>query len=101
MPSPPNANWPEEKSEPVLNIKGRYIRYDVGVIYLKNSVFCKDGYYDALSTYVHEMCHMFGGDKSDAFSNGLTDAIEILLKNHNLIEQGRKNWESINYTEDR
>lgn len=83
-----------KKSKPILNVKGRYIRYDVGTIYLKKSIFCESGYYDALATYVHELCHMFGGDKSDSFSCGLTDAIEILLKNHSLVEQGRKKWEA-------
>ena len=84
-----------KRNKPILNIKGRYIRYDVGVIYLKKSVFCKFGYHDALATYVHEMCHIFGGDKSDAFSSGLTDAIEFLLKNHERVEIGKRNWEEI------
>lgn len=84
-----------KKRTPILNIKGRYIRYDIGVIYLKKSVLCKSGYYDALATYVHEMCHMFGGDKSDAFSNGLTDAIEFMLKNHHLVDLGRQKWEDV------
>lgn len=84
-----------KKSTPLLNAKGRYIRYDIGVVYLKKSLFCQAGYYDALATYVHEMCHMFGGDKSDTFSCGLTDAIEFLLRNHVLVEAGWKKWKEV------
>lgn len=38
---------------------------------------------------------MFGGDKSDSFSNGLTDAIEVLLRQHTLVKSGRRKWEKI------
>ena len=75
------------------NIEGLASRYRVGEIYLKENIFRKDRYYDAIATYVHEYCHTFGGDSSESFSRGLTYAMEILMKNSNLIEQYKKRWE--------
>lgn len=96
-----------KRSNPVLNRYGIYIRYDVGKIYLKRSILYKNGYYDALATYVHEMCHMFGGDASKTFSYGLTTAMELLLKNNSAVEKGNLLWMGVeekgsqNYTGDR
>lgn len=59
------------KSKPVMNNRGLSIRYEIGEIYLKRSVFSANGYFDALATYIHEMCHVFGGDSSNAFSQWL------------------------------
>lgn len=80
------------KSKPVMNSSGLSIRYDIGEIYLKRSVFSVNGYFDALATYIHEMCHVFGGDSSNAFSQGLTAAMETLLANAPMIESFRQQW---------
>ena len=77
------------------NIQGLAYRYQVGEIYLKESIFRKDNYYDAIATYVHEYCHSFGGDSSDSFSRGLTYAMEILMKNSDLIERYKNRWEML------
>lgn len=52
------------------------IRNKIDCVYLKRSIIEADKFYDGLSTYVHEMCHMFGGDSSENFSIGLTHAME-------------------------
>ena len=44
-------------------------------------------------TYVHELCHTFGGDTSNAFSFGITLAMEILLSNYEVVESFRQKWE--------
>lgn len=75
-----------------LNDKGLIFRYDVAEIYLKKSIFRINGYFDALATYVHEMCHAFGGDSSNAFTQGLTFAMEILITNSGIIKNYRKQW---------
>ena len=59
---------------------------------MKRSVFSSNGYFDALATYIHEMCHAFGGDSSNAFSQGLTAAMETLLANAPVIEGYRQQW---------
>ncbi|MGN0484663.1 MAG: hypothetical protein ACI4HI_14030 [Lachnospiraceae bacterium] len=64
-------------------------------IYLKRTVLRKEGYFDALSTYVHESCHMFGGDASQAFSLGLTLAMELLLSHYSIVEKYKTEWEKL------
>nr|WP_308651175.1 hypothetical protein [uncultured Agathobacter sp.] len=81
-----------KKRQSKLNKKGLTIRYDIGKIFLKSEVFRPEGYYDALSTYVHEMCHMFGGDASASFSQALTFATELLLENHERVTKGKIKW---------
>ena len=81
--------------ENLINIKGIKFRYDVGEIYLKANIFQKDGYYDAIATYVHEFCHTFGSDGSESFSIGLTFAMEFLITNNKTIEHFKKQWEKI------
>ncbi len=79
----------------LINNRGIKVKYDVGKIYLKKDVFTSEKYYDALSTYVHELCHMFGGDASASFSQALTCAIEIMLEKYDLILQGQKEWQQV------
>lgn len=43
--------------------------------------------YSWLFTYIHELCYMFGRDASNAFSLGLTFAMEILLSNYAIVER--------------
>lgn len=80
----------------VMNNHGIYIKYTVGEIYLKKISLKKEKFYDALSTYVHELCHMFGGDSSRNFSQALTFAMEILLENSDMINSYKEKWESVN-----
>ncbi len=82
-----------KKNKYFYNSRGITIKYDISEIYLKRIVFQKDGYYDALSTYIHELCHIFGGDASNAFSLGLTFAMEILLSNYAIVEKFKYKWD--------
>ena len=84
-----------KKRQPLFNVKGIRIRYDIGKIYLKSEIFRKEGYYDGLATYVHEMCHMFGGDSSASFSQALTFSTELLIENQEKVLNGKQNWENI------
>lgn len=61
--------------------------------HLKNTTI--PDFYNALETYIHEFCHIFGGDSSDNFSKGLTVAMEILLENHEVVEKGKLKWNSL------
>lgn len=69
------------------------VKKRISEIHLKRIVFHKDGFFDALTTYVHEACHMFGGDSSSAFSRSLTIAMELLLKDRDVVDNGAKRWE--------
>lgn len=83
------------RNRQITNGRGLAIRYEIGEIYLKKTVFYDGGYYDALATYVHELCHMFGGDSSNSFSGALTFAMEILLSNSETVETYRQKWEAV------
>ena len=83
------------KNKPLINSKGLRIRYDIGKLYLKSEIFCAEGYYDGLSTYVHEMCHAFGGDSSASFSQALTFATELLMENQEKVLNGKHKWNQI------
>lgn len=82
-----------KKNKYFYNSRRITIKYDISEIYLKRIVFQKDGYYDALFTYIHELCHIFGGDASNAFSLGLTFAMEILLSNYAIVEKFKYKWD--------
>ncbi len=84
-----------KRGKKLVNEKGLSIRYNIDEIYLKKSIFTIDGYFDGLATYVHELCHMFGGDSSDSFSQGLTSAMEILLSNQKYVEDGMIKWKAV------
>lgn len=84
-----------KKKKKEINDFGNVIKNDILEIHLKRSIFSMEGFYDALTTYVHEMCHMFGGDSSDSFSLALTKAMEILMLNHDVILQGHAKWKSL------
>lgn len=75
-----------------FNKKHLCIRNKIECVYLKRSILKADKFYDGLSTYVHEMCHMFGGDSSENFSLGLTLAMEILLQNTAIVESAHQKW---------
>ena len=73
-----------------LKIKSR-----ISAIYLKKSVFDPCRFNDALATYIHESCHMFGGDRSQSFSLALTIAMEILLENQNQVAHAEARWKNL------
>lgn len=84
-----------KKKKKETNSFGNAIKNDILEIHLKRSIFSIEGFYDALTTYVHEMCHMFGGDSSDSFSLALTKAIEILMLNYDVVLQGYVKWKAV------
>ncbi|MBO4369635.1 MAG: hypothetical protein J5803_06010 [Desulfovibrio sp.] len=75
-----------------INCSGNTVRYNINYVYLKKSLFEKDAYYKALSVYIHELCHMFGGDASKSFSYALTNAMTLLLHNTDAVEFYHKRW---------
>ena len=81
-----------EKREKEKNVIGLKIRYDLPKVHMKSSLFAESGFEDALSTYVHELCHVFGGDSSERFSHALTCAMQMLIGHEDEIKETRKKW---------
>ena len=78
-----------------INCHGLNLKNTVCQVYLKKTVFRSGGFYDALSTYIHELCHSFGGDSSQSFSLALTYSIEILMENHAVLENYKNKWDEL------
>ena len=65
--------------------RGIPIRYRLPYVALKSSLLDSASFGSALSTYLHELAHMFGGDRSAAFSHALSELMEITLSNARLV----------------
>ena len=59
---------------------GRRIRFRVTRIVMPHEDLSSDAPHQALATYVHERCHIYGPDASAGFSAALTDAMVSLAK---------------------
>ena len=77
------------------NVIGLKLKNVIDDIYMNKGLFCETGYYDALCGYVYEMCHVFGGERSESFSVGLTWAMEFLLHESETVNAGAGEWERI------
>ncbi|MGL4875340.1 MAG: hypothetical protein ACRC30_11890 [Clostridium sp.] len=77
------------------NYKNNYgytVKYKLHHICIKNIYLNAKTFGSALSIYVHELCHSFGGDKSENFSYALTMAMELLLDNLKKVNRYREQW---------
>lgn len=79
--------------QPECTSMGLKIRYDLPYVGLKKGLLDKGHFGNALSTYLHELAHMFGGDRSATFSRALTKILDISLTNSRLIGQFQKKWD--------
>lgn len=71
------------------------IRYQLAHIALKRSLLLSDDFGAVLSSYLHEIAHMFGPEGSASFSKALTVLLEITLCNTQLIEYYHKHWRGL------
>jgi hypothetical protein len=73
--------------------RGIPIRYRLPYVALKSSLLHSTNLGNALSTYLHEIAHMFGGDRSAAFSHALSELMEVILSNAYLVAEWQDQWE--------
>ncbi len=71
------------------------IRYRLSHIALKRSLLLSDDFGAVLSTYLHEVAHMFGPEGSASFSKALTFLLEITLRNPKLIQYYCERWQTL------
>lgn len=81
-----------KRSRPAVNRYGMKIRGRLEDISIISTCFNRDGFGKAVSVYLHELSHMFGGDSSAAFSRALTVVMQILADNVKVVEEYRKKW---------
>jgi len=95
-----NAVWSGMAScvplkKPAINPAGIKIRYQLPYIALKSRLFAQSNFSEALSTYLHELAHVFGGDHSAGFSKGITEILDRIIKNTALVEDFALKWERV------
>ena len=69
--------------------RGLKIRYRLPYVALQSGLLEKERFSEALSCYMHELAHMFGGEGSASFANALTEMLEIALANAKLVDAYR------------
>jgi hypothetical protein len=75
-----------------INSKAYRIRYRIVNIDIKKNLLQKEKFYEAFTTYCHELCHCFGSDASIAFSRALTDVIAMIMTHQNIIDIYAEKW---------
>ncbi len=70
-------------------------RFRLPYIALKSHLFDKKRFGEAMSTYLHEFAHSFGGDQSRSFSQVVTEFLEIAIIHSQALERCRLLWEKI------
>lgn len=78
-----------------INTAGLKYKYNLYKVHLKEYLFHDNCFDEALSTYIHELCHVFGGDSSACFSHALTIAMSKLIISHDNVMRTKKDWTEI------
>ena len=68
---------------------------NIRIVTLREELLREERFDKALSVYVHELCHVFGGDSSKNFSKALMLILEIILSHRREVEDARKSWRII------
>ncbi len=79
-------------TKPLTNDEGVLIRYHLKEIGIKFYLLSQDSFGRALSVYLHELCHIFGGDRSTRFSKALTDIITKMADAPETLSHYRAKW---------
>ena len=74
------------------NKYGYRFRLKIESICIKEKYLSREYFISALTVYIHELFHTFGGDKSESFSYAMTDAVTFVLLNVDLIEKYKRLW---------
>ncbi|MDD3140263.1 MAG: hypothetical protein PHX08_14975 [Lachnospiraceae bacterium] len=77
------------------NEMGVRVQYDISFISLRDYIFQKDKFEEAVSTYMHELLHQFGGDSSMRFRKMLLEMNSIILEETESFDQFRTEWRKV------
>lgn len=75
--------------------RGLRIRYRLPYVALMARLFHRAGFGEAVSTYLHELGHMFGGDSSAAFSHALSEMLSATVCHAAEIAEWERAWAKI------
>jgi hypothetical protein len=82
------------------NAWGHKLRFRMDYVALKKHLLCREKFAAAYSTYLHELCHVFGGDASPNFSGALSDIIEMQLLGSKVINMFNEKWDELGSARD-
>jgi len=74
---------------------GGKVRYRQSYIALGRSLLAPEQFAEALATYLHELAHVHGGDRSAAFSAALTDLIAAVAGVPEALLDARQRWQAL------
>lgn len=74
---------------------GLLIRHELPYVALKAHLLGPGGFSSVLSTYLHELGHMYGGDRSSAFSRAVTYLLEMAVERAGELAVYRERWEAV------
>ncbi|MFP3040307.1 hypothetical protein LQZ19_00650 [Treponema primitia] len=86
---------------PQINSKMHRVRYKIVNIEIKKNLLTRENFFEAFSTYCHELCHCFGSDASSAFSRALTDVITIVMAHKDIVDTYALKWEKLFLAKDK
>ena len=72
--------------------RGVRIRYRLPFIALKAHLLEDDAFGVALSTYLHEIAHIFGGDRTAAFSDALSELLGVMCERASVLADFHRRW---------
>jgi hypothetical protein len=75
------------------NLAGWVMRHELAYVALKPGLLRIGRGAEALSTYLHELAHGFGGDRSAAFGHALTRLLETALNHAVELTQFQQAWD--------
>jgi hypothetical protein len=95
----PNATWMGlancfRRTEK-RNAFGHILKYTMSYIAVKQNLLQKGLFALAFSTYLHELCHVFGGDASSNYSGALSDILTRQLLKINDIAKFSELWDTL------
>ncbi len=83
---------------PEVRWRGLRVRYRLPYVSLK-AILLTDGLFgEAMSTYLHEVSHMFGGDSSASFSHALSEMLELIFSRADSMAALQRRWDGLSDT---
>ena len=78
-----------------FNQFGLKVRSEISNVYLQRYLFDKDNFGEALSVYMHELLHQYGGDSSIQFHKALLLMNQRILEKNGNMERIERQWRAI------
>lgn len=79
----------------VTNKYGHIVKRKISSVYLQSYILKQDMFTEALTVYLHELLHQFGGDSSLQFKMALIQMNKIIVDNMTEIKAFEKEWREV------